>query len=222
MLRFKKRTWDYQNMSPLHLAAATGQTQVVLDIIKEEGNIDQYFEMDKREDIRTWQRDLTRSPLHYAVGFFTKKRGGYFSVCKALVENLDDKNPGDWDGCTPLHLAVVWGSFDICKLIIDNLVIKNPADKRGWTPLHSAARYGLPKFILLFENAEDKNPATLDRKTPLHMAAQWGKLEICKFILENVHDDSTTLMNLVWGRMPTPLWMAEMNGKDGVGKFFQK
>ena len=178
--------------------------------------------MDTDGNKPTWQRDLMRSPLHFAVGYSVKKRGGYFSVCKAMIENLNDKNPEDWDGCTPLHLAVVWGSFEICKLMIDNLVIKNPADKRGWTPLHSAARYGLPKFKLLFENAEDKNPATLDRKTPLHMAAQWDKLEICKFILENVHDNSTTLMNLVWGRMPTPLWMAEMNGKHSVGKFFQE
>ena len=163
-----------------------------------------------------------RSPLHYAVGFFTKKRGGYLSVCKALVENLEDKNPRDWDGYTALHMAVGHGSYDILKLLIDNVTIKNPADKTGWTPLHWAAREELPKFKLIFENAEDKNPAALDRKTPLHMAAQWGKLEVCKFILENVHDKSTTLMNLVWGRMPTPWWMAEMNGKKISGKFFSR
>ena len=110
MLRFKKRTWDYQNMSPLHLAAATGQTQVVLDIIKEGVKIDQYFGI-VNKDLGGKNANLMRSPLHYDVGFNAKKRGGYLSVCKAL----DDKNPGDWDGCTPFHLAVVWGSFDICK-----------------------------------------------------------------------------------------------------------
>ena len=140
------------------------------------------------------------------------------SVCKALVENLKNKNPEDWDGFTALHMAVGHGSYDILKLLIDNATIKNPADKTGWTPLHLAAREGVPKFKLIFKNAEDKNPAALDRNTPLHMAAQWGKLEVCKFILENVHDRS---MNLVWGCMPTPLWMAEMNGKNSVGKFFQ-
>ena len=80
----------------------------------------------------------------------------------------------------------------------------------------------MPKFKLIFENAEDKNPAALDRITPLHMAAQWGKLEVCKFILENVHNKSTTLINLVWGRMPTPWWMAKMHGNKLVGKFFQE
>ena len=29
-------------------------------------------------------------------------------------------------------------------------------------------------------------------------------------------------MNLVWGRMPTPWWMAEVNGEKLVGKFFQE
>ena len=68
MLRFKKRTWDYRNMSPLHLAAATGQTQVVLDIIKEEVKIDQYFGI-VNKDLGGKNENLMRSPLHYAVGF---------------------------------------------------------------------------------------------------------------------------------------------------------
>lgn len=151
------------------------------------------------------------------------KRDGYFSVCKALVENLDDKNPGDWNGCTPLHSAVVWGSFEICKLIVDNLIVKNPADKRGMTPLHWAAREELSKFKLIFENAEDKNPADFTfKQTPLHYGAQWGALEVCKFILENVKDKSTRLINLVYGPMPTPLHIAKMHGKRTIVKFFHE
>ena len=181
MLRYKKQSWSHRNMSPLHLAAATGQTQVVIDIIKKEGKIDQYFKIVDK-DLGGKNQNLMRTPLHYAVGgYFSVKRDGYFSVCKALVENLDDKNPGDWNGCTPLHSAVVWGSFEICKLIVDNLVVKNPADKRGMTPLHWAAREELSKFKLIFENAEDKNPADFTfKQTPLHYAAQWGVLEYWK------------------------------------------
>ena len=223
MLRYKNESWSHRNMSPLHLAAATGQTQVVLDIIKEEGNIDKYFKMDTDGYKPTWQRDLMRSPLHYAVGFSVKKREGYLSVCNALVENLDNKNPGDWDGCTPLHMAV-HSSNDVLKLMMDNVTINNSPDNRGRTPLHQAPRCGLPKFKLIFENTEDKNPADFTdfKQTPLHFAAQWGELEICKFILENVRNKSTTLMNLVWGRMPTPWWNAEMHGQKSVAKFFQE
>ena len=126
MLKYQKQSWNYRNMSPLHMAAAIGQTQVVLDIIKKECKIDKYFGI-VNKDLGGKNANLLRSPLHYAV------RGGYFSVCKALVENLEDTNPGDWNGSTPLHTAV--GSYDILKLLIDNATVKNPADNRGWTPI---------------------------------------------------------------------------------------
>ena len=222
MLRYKKQSWSNRNMSPLHLAAATGQTQVVLDIIKEEGKIDKYFGI-VNKDLGGKNQNLMRSPLHYAVGFFTEKRGGYLSVCKALVENLEDKNPGDWDGFTALHMAIGHGSYDILKLLIDNATIKNPADKTGMTPLHWAAREELSTFKLIFENAEDKNPAEFTfKQTPLHYAAQWGALEVCKFILDNVKDKSTRLINLMYGPMPTPLHIAKMHGKRTIVEFFQE
>ena len=216
MIKYKNQSWDYRNMSPLHMAAATGQTQVVLDIIKEEGKIDKYFGI-VNKDLGGKNANLLRSPLHYAV------REGYFSVCKALVENLEDTNHGDWDGRTPLHMAVGHGSYDILKLLIDNATIKNPADNRGWTPLHWAVREGLPTFKLVFDNEEDKNPAdfTEFKETPLHYAAQWGALEVCKFILKNVQDKSTRLINLVCGPMPTPLHLAKLERNREVVKFFQ-
>ena len=214
MLKYKKQSGYYRNMSPLHMAAATGQTQVVLDIIKEEGKIDKYFGI-VNKDLGGKNANLLRSPLHYAV------RGGYFSVCKALVKNLEDTNPGDWNGSTPLHTAV--GNYDILKLLIDNATIKNPADNSGMTPLHWAAREEMSKFKLIFENAEDKNPADFTfKQTPLHYAAQWGALEVCKFILENVKDKSTRLINLMYGPMPTPLHIAKMHGKRTIVQFFQE
>ena len=68
MLRYKKQSWSNRNMSPLHLAAATGQTQVVLDIIKEEGKIDKYFGI-VNKDLGGKNQNLMRSPLDYAVGY---------------------------------------------------------------------------------------------------------------------------------------------------------
>ena len=37
------------------------------------------------------------SPLHYAAGFF--------EVCSLIIENVDDKNPKNKEGITPLHIA---------------------------------------------------------------------------------------------------------------------
>ena len=39
------------------------------------------------------------TPLHEAAG------NGHLSLCKFIMENLEDKNPEDSDGFTPLHLA---------------------------------------------------------------------------------------------------------------------
>ena len=39
------------------------------------------------------------TPLHCAA------ENGHLSVCKLIVENVDDKNPKDFMGTTPIHLT---------------------------------------------------------------------------------------------------------------------
>ena len=60
---------------------------------------------------------------------------------------LSDKNPGDPNGWTPLHVAAGVGHFEICKLIIDNIENKNPKSNIGGrTPFHCAAENGDPRI----------------------------------------------------------------------------
>ena len=55
---------------------------------------------------------------------------------------MEDKNPDDRNGWTPLHWAAQFGHFEVCELLIANVIERNPEDIRGVTPLHSAASNG--------------------------------------------------------------------------------
>ena len=62
-------------------------------------------------------------------------KNGHFKICRLIIANVNDKNPGDVNGVTPLHRAVEFGHVDVCKLIIDNVMDKNPSNIAGFTPL---------------------------------------------------------------------------------------
>ena len=64
-----------------------------------------------------------------------------------LREHLENKNPADDIGNTPLHLAAKYGCLEIVKYIADHLEDKNPADHWANTPLHLAARKGNLKIV---------------------------------------------------------------------------
>ena len=228
MLKYKKWYCSEKKITPLHLAAATGQTQIVIDIIKEEGTIDHYFQLDEEKQLR--------SPLHYAVGWmgYRERKGGYLSVCRVLINNIKDKNPKDYSNCTPFQLAVVHGSFEVCKFLFEQMPDKNPDKEWGLTPLHRAAIHGrFPVFKMIFEAVDDKNPGCRSgfpdpitgirdpEMTPLHFAARGGHLEICKLIVENVQDKGTRLLNLAFERWPTPIQFARIYERTTVVKYLQ-
>ena len=50
------------------------------------------------------------------------------------IDQLDDKNPKDIEGWTPLHEAAQEGHRKIYDLIRENVEDKDPADENGETP----------------------------------------------------------------------------------------
>ena len=62
--------------------------------------------------------------------------------CIFILENVDNKNPKEKSGWTPLHDAALNGYHDVCRFIVQNVADKNPKDDCGNTPLHEAARGG--------------------------------------------------------------------------------
>ena len=57
------------------------------------------------------------TPLHYAA------ESGYLAICKLIITNVEDKNPGFmcFRGLTPLHLAARKGHYDICRMFMENV-----------------------------------------------------------------------------------------------------
>ena len=63
------------------------------------------------------------TPLHLAA------MDGHLEVCRLIIENVQDKNPANWDGKTPLHLATLYGQHEVCRLLIENVARENPDEK---------------------------------------------------------------------------------------------
>ena len=82
-----------------------------------------------------------------------------------ILNSIDEKNPTDMMGGTPLHEAADNGHLEIVKLIMGHVKDKNPAMKHyGTTPLHYAAEKGhLEICRLIIQNVENKNPKSFRR-----------------------------------------------------------
>ena len=63
--------------------------------------------------------------VHYAAGFF--------EVCSLIIENVDDKNPKNKEGITPLHIAAGGGYFEVFKIIHKNAADTFTRDNLGNT-----------------------------------------------------------------------------------------
>ena len=70
-----------------------------------------------------------------------QQRQGNFIVI-FILGNVDNKNPKEKSGWTPLHDAALNGYQDVCRFIVQNVADKNPKDDCGNTPLHEAASVG--------------------------------------------------------------------------------
>ena len=103
-------------------------------------------------------------------------------------ECIDDLNPKDNEGSTPLHYSALNGHMSICRLLLKNLVLKdllvdiNPKNKFGFTPLHFAEKNGHLPIVEMFVHKIDELRVTDGNKlTPMHFAAKKGfwKLPKC-------------------------------------------
>ena len=68
------------------------------------------------------------------------------------MEKLENKNPGDNDGYTPLHDTALGGHLEVCRAIMEKLENKNPRDNFGETPKDMAHTL---MIMELFSNSSD-------------------------------------------------------------------
>ena len=166
--------------TPLHFAVLRGQLKIgriKSDLFHYESTIEDLMEkicLRKKSGIR----------LEGAPNF------RHLDVCELIMEKIENKNPADDIGWTPLHLAAFNGHLDLTKLIIEKIDYNNLVSNLDiMTPIHWAAYKGHSEVCkVIIEKAHERNPS-LDGEngnTALHLAVFGGKFEGCKVLVENI------------------------------------
>ena len=162
------------------------------------------------------------SSVHVSVHVAAKN--GRVDLLMNLVPKLNERNPKDDDGITPLHLAATYGHLDAVKYLWGNITDMHP--KAGpkfhqQTPLHSAAiggHFEVVKFLV--ESIEGNiNPSLSNGQTVLHLAAAYGHLEIVSFYTSQFYiNPGQCSEDEFEGK--TPLHYAAQEGKLSVVRHF--
>ena len=98
-----------------------------------------------------------------------------------------EKNPRDYLGRVPLHLAVNNKNLRICKLIYEKGHPLDPRSNDGNILLHDAASKGyLCVFKYLFELVEEKNPQGYKGYMPIHRAAKKAIFQYSNLYMKNL------------------------------------
>lgn len=86
------------------------------------------------------------------------------------------------DGCSPLHLAVVWDNVELLGLLLAAGANPCCSDKEGYTPLHSA-KSRLAVEQLLGAGAPLEACTRWDKWTPLHARVAHGAVEAAEALI---------------------------------------
>ena len=90
---------------------------------------------------------------------------------KPLIGNLEDKNPKDNSGLTPLCILAANGHLDVFKYLMETVEDFSPKSNSGSTPLHCAAKNGhLDICKLIIKNVQNKHPVNINGNTPKDLA----------------------------------------------------
>ena len=107
-------------------------------------------------------------------------------------DNVENKNPSNDNGATPLYIAAQNGHVEVCTMIIDNVKDKNPACNDGLTPLHIAAKKGHYRiFKMIINVAEEKNPVFKNGSTPLALAKDPFIRNLIQRMMNNTNGEET-------------------------------
>jgi len=179
---------DKQSTTLLHIAAATGNTEIVKTLLAHHAEVN--------------AKDAEGStPLHLAALL------GRPQVAELLLTHHADVSVKNIEGKTPLQLAhrhrdvegllVAHGAeLDILEAIrmgklekVRSLLEGNPelarSNDRGWTPLHLATFWNAPKALveLLLAKGAEVNAADSQGETPLLRAAGGGRRDVVELLL---------------------------------------
>ncbi|XP_043116799.1 nuclear factor NF-kappa-B p100 subunit [Puntigrus tetrazona] len=164
--------------TPLHLAVITHQlilVKVLLDAGADPGALD-----------RNGQTALHLCCEHREVD------------CLSVILRHYPQNPSphleirNYEGLTPLHLAVQNGNKKLAKILLENGAEINAGDnKSGRSPLvHAVENNFTDMVIFLIESGCDVNTQSYSGNTALHSACGRGHIEIVRVLLKSGADSS--------------------------------
>jgi cytohesin len=155
---------NINGLTPLHMAVASGKTDIVVELLKNGANIE------------TSSNDGNR-PLHTAVLENLKK-----SVELLLLRGADINARGVFEN-TPLHIAVFENNENIIELLLSKGANINAKNIDGTTPLHLAAKNGNSDIVnLLLANGADIHAKNDAGNTASRIATIFKKKNIARNI----------------------------------------
>ena len=124
--------------------------------------------------------------------------GRHLQTARHLLHNGAHVDVRDYDECTPLNDAVLYGDFEMVQLLLDFKADVNARNTRNETPIHrlsgGSSSFNVPHSgpqmladiaRLLVEHGADLNAQNINGGTPLHAAAKGKSVEVVRVLLEH-------------------------------------
>ncbi|CAE8616310.1 unnamed protein product [Polarella glacialis] len=169
---FEATSCDKRGVTPLHLAAESGQDLEVARLLAAGAS----------PDAETTLEGVTA--LHAACC------RGHIAVMRQLLAAGSLPWKARADGVTALHFAAQGGHLEVAEALLEAGHPPDPVDC-SFAPLHDAAQGGhceLVARLLLARAAPDTASSAACGSTALHMAAQGGHAEVVRCLLEGSLD----------------------------------
>jgi ankyrin repeat protein len=185
---------DKYGNTPLHLASAAGNTNIVRYLISAGSDL-------KSRNVRR------EYPLTLAA------RCGNNDILEFLLK--DDCDPKYEEAkVSALTAAISAGHVYTMKLL---LRLGAPVNKgENEKPIHAASRVGHQEIVsLLLQHGASLDSRTVNGNTALHLASEAGHISLVKYLVERERNDVNSLNS----ENETPLHLAVRNGRENLVKY---
>ena len=121
--------------------------QKILFDLCEKGDLDQLkpLLLVSKEKNPKHPKNLRISLLHQAARF------GHLEIVKFIAPMIEDKNPKNENGATPLHYAALLGHKEVVKYLVTVVADKHPIDCSGRSPGYLAIQNGHMEIANIFQ-----------------------------------------------------------------------
>jgi hypothetical protein len=152
--------------------------QKAMDLLRENGLLGP--SQDSEESAQAYSV-VTRGE---ADAFFEAVRRGDLAKVKAMIRAVPELVLArDFDGCTPLHVAVMRDQMDRAELLLPHNADINAKDRVGNTPLHYAASGPHAHIVKwLLAHGANVNVRNDRGETPLELATKSGRREAAELL----------------------------------------